>query len=84
MGNGEEGGLATGTAEHRLTGPGRVEALRSVKVRSLGGSSGLVAIATNAETGNEEYYTWDHTRVYISDDAPGYLLEPRRFELGPR
>ena len=62
----------------------RVEALRSVKVRSLGGTYGLVAVAANAETGNEEYYTWGETCVYISDDAPRTLLELRRFELGPR
>ena len=79
------------------TGPGRVEALRSVKIHSLGGAFGLVAVAINAETGNEEFYTWGHTCVYISDeeeeedgddgrydDDDGILLEPRRFELGLR
>ena len=80
-GYGGQGGLATGTTEHRLAGPGRVEALRSVKVRSLGGSDGLVAVATNAETGNEEYYTWGPSCVYISEDASDHLLEPYRFEL---
>ena len=74
------GGLATGTTDDRRAGPERVEALRSVKVRSLGGTFGLVAVATNAETGNEEFYTWGGTCVYIRGGA-GILLEPRRFEL---
>ena len=81
-GSGGQGGLATGTTEHRRTGPARVEALRSVKVRSLGGLSGLVAVATNAETGHEEFYTWGRTCVFVSEDASDPLLEPRRFELG--
>ena len=83
MSYGGHGGLATGTTEHRRTGPGRVEALRSVKVRALGGVLGLVAVATNAETGNEEWYTWGDSCVYISEDSPESLLAPRRFELGP-
>ena len=73
-GFGGRGGLATGTTEDRRAGPGRVEALRSVEIRSLGGTPGLVAVATNAETGNEEYYTWGPTCAYISDDAPEFLL----------
>ena len=60
----------------------RVEALRSVKIHSLGGSKGIVAVATNAETGNEELYTWGNTCAYISEDQPRHVLEPRRFELG--
>jgi len=91
-GYGGQGGLATGTTDSRRTGLGRVEALRPAKVRSLGGSEGLVAVATNAETGNEEFYTWGITCAYISDDqpdslfgaAPDSLLEPRRIQLGPR
>jgi len=71
--------LATGTTEHRRTGPERVEALRSVKVCSLGAAIGLVAVATNAETGNEELYTWGKTCAYVSEDQPLHLLEPRRF-----
>ena len=50
--------------------------MRSVKVSSLGGTSGLIAVVTNAETGNEEFYTWGQTCV-----CSGRLLEPRRFEL---
>ena len=80
-GRGDHGCLATGTTDHRRTGLARVEALCSTKICSLGGSTGLVAVATNAETGDEEFYTWGRTCVYISDDAPGELLEPRRFEL---
>ena len=79
-GAGFSGGLATGTLKDRRTGPARVEAMRSV--RSFGGSTGLVAIATNAETGNEEFYTWGYTCAYISADQPEYLLEPRRIQLG--
>ena len=83
-GFGSDGGLAMGTTADRRTGPGRVEALRSAKIRSLGGSEGLVAVATNAETGNEEFYTWGPTCAYISDDQPRPLLEPRRIQIGLR
>jgi len=75
------GGLASGATADRRTGPGRVEALRSVNVRSLCGSSGHIVIATNAETGKEEFYTWGRTCVYNSEDIAVDLLEPRRFEL---
>ena len=81
-GFGGQGGLATGATEARRTGPERVEALRSVKIRALGAALGLVAVATNAETGEEELYTWGPTCAYTSDDAPHPLLEPRRIQLG--
>ena len=81
----ESGELSAWGLGGGLAGPGRVEALCSVKVRSLGGNAGLVAVATNAETDDEEFYTRDRTCVYISEDVPdGPFLEPRRFELGPR
>ena len=80
-GFGGQGCLATGATDRR-TGPGRVEALHSVKVHSLCGPTGLVAVATNIQTGHEEFYTWGRTCVFTSEDAPEFLLEPRRFELG--
>jgi len=81
-GFGGGGDLVTGTTEYHLTIYERVEALRSVKIRSLGGVVGLVAVAINVETDDEEFYTWGATCVYTSkEDQETHRVKPRRFEL---
>ena len=69
-GDGGHGSLATGTRDDRRTSPGRVGALRSVKVRSLCGDEGLVAspLICNSDSKiyDEEFYTRGF--MHISDD----------------
>jgi len=76
-GFGAHGKLATGTAGHRRTGLGRVETLHNFKVCVICGSAGLLAVATNAHTGNEEYYTWGDTCANTIDVTSDRLFEGR-------
>ena len=72
----------SGGARNRRRVPEAVDSLEGANVLSLAGTIGIVAIATNAETGDEELYTWGRTPIYVSENQEDHLMVPHRFELG--